>query len=68
MADPQALNVAVQRCSGSGADRYAEARIILAEAVIYIASAPKSNSVVSATDQAMEAVRTEKTRPVPVHL
>ncbi len=39
-----------------------------AEAVIYIASAPKSNSVISAIDQAMEAVRTEKTRPVPVHL
>ena len=68
MADPQALNVAVSAAQAVEWIRMPEARIILAEAVIYIASAPKSNSVISAIDQAMEAVRTEKTRPVPVHL
>ena len=68
MADPQALNVAVSTAQAVERIGMPEARIILAEAVIYIASAPKSNSVISAIDQAMEAVRTEKTRPVPVHL
>ena len=68
MADPQALNVAVSAAQAVERSGMPEARIILAEAVIYIASAPKSNSVISAIDQAMEAVRTEKTRPVPVHL
>ena len=68
MADPQALNVAVSAAQAVERIGMPEARIILAEAVIYIASAPKSNSVISAVDQAMEAVRTEKTRPVPVHL
>ena len=65
MADPQALNVAVSAAQAVERIGMPEARIILAEAVIYIASAPKSNSVISAIDQAMEAVRTEKTRPVP---
>ena len=68
MADPQALNVAVSAAQAVERIGMPEARIILAEAVIYIASAPKSNSVISAIDQAMEAVRSEKTRPVPVHL
>lgn len=68
MANPQALNVAVSAAQAVERIGMPEARIILAEAVIYIASAPKSNSVISAIDQAMEAVRTEKTRPVPVHL
>ena len=68
MADPQALNVAVSAAQAVERIGMPEARIILAEAVIYIASAPKSNSVISAIDQAMEVVCTEKTRPVPVHL
>ena len=68
MADPQALNVAVSAAQAVERIGMPEARIILAEAAIYVASAPKSNSVISAIDQAMEAVRTEKTRPVPVHL
>ncbi len=68
MADPQALNVAVSAAQAVERIGMPEARIILAEAAIYVASAPKSNSVISAIDQAMEAVCTEKTRPVPVHL
>lgn len=68
MADPQALNVAVSAAQAVERIGMPEARIILAEAAIYVASAPKSNSVISAIDQAMEVVRSEKTRPVPVHL
>ena len=68
MADPQALNVAVSAAQAVERSGMPEARIILTEAAIYVASAPKSNSVVMAIDEAMEAVKTEKTRPVPVHL
>lgn len=68
MADPQALNVAVSAAQAVERIGMPEARIILAEAAIYVASAPKSNSVVMSIDEAMDAVRTEKTRPVPVHL
>ncbi len=68
MADPQALTVAVSAAQAVERIGMPEARIILAEAAIYVASAPKSNSVISAIDEAMDAVRTEKTRPVPVHL
>jgi len=45
-----------------------EAQIILSQAVLYVATAPKSNSAVMAIDEAMNAVRTQKTMPVPVHL
>ena len=45
-----------------------EARIILAEAASYVASAPKSNAVVNAIDSAMKAVKTTYTEPVPNHL
>lgn len=44
-----------------------EARIPLAQAVTYVASAPKSNAAYLAVDEAMEAVRSVKTT-VPVHL
>ena len=68
MADPQALTVAVSAAQAVERIGMPEARIILAEAAIYVASAPKSNSVAMSIDEAMDAVRTEKTRPVPVHL
>jgi len=45
-----------------------EARIPMAQAVIAIATAPKSNSVVTAIDRAQEYVRTHKTGQVPPHL
>ena len=45
-----------------------EAQIILAEAVSYVASAPKSNASHMALNEAMEYVKTHKTGPVPVHL
>jgi len=45
-----------------------EARIPLAEAVLYIASAYKSNSAILAIDKALEDVRSGRTLPVPAHL
>ena len=40
----------------------------LAQAAIYIATAPKSNAAYLAIDRALEAVRTERWEPVPIHL
>ena len=45
-----------------------EARIPLAEATLYIATAPKSNSSILAIDAALEDVRSGRTQPVPEHL
>ncbi len=68
MADPQALNVAVSAAQAVERVGMPEARIILAEAAIYVATAPKSNSVVAAIGEAMENVGKEAVMPVPVHL
>lgn len=67
-ADPMALVVATnawQACEFIGMP---EARIILAQAAIYIACAPKSNAAYLAIDAAMKDVREKKTVPVPKHL
>ena len=45
-----------------------EARIILAQAAIYVASAPKSNASYLAVDKAIEEVKNGKRRNVPDHL
>ena len=66
-ADPQALQVAVAASQAVERIGMPEARIILAQAVTYVASAPKSNAAYLAVDEAMEAVRSVKTT-VPVHL
>lgn len=68
IADPQALVVAASAAQAVERVGMPEAQIILAQAAIYVATAPKSNSVVTAIGEAMEAVRSEKTMPVPVHL
>jgi putative ATPase len=45
-----------------------EARIVLAQAALYVACAPKSNSSVTAIDSAMETVGSEKTAAIPSYL
>ena len=45
-----------------------EGRLVLAEAALYIAKAPKSNSVYTAIDNALTAVQNGKLGPVPNHL
>ncbi len=67
-ADPQALQVAVSAAQAVERIGMPEARIILAQAVIYIATAPKSNAAIMAIDKAMEAVKDQTTAPVPSHL
>ncbi|MEI9961247.1 MAG: replication-associated recombination protein A [Limisphaerales bacterium] len=68
LADPMALvlaNAAFQAAEFIG---WPEARIPLAEATIYIATAPKSNSTVMAISAAMKDVESGRTLAVPEHL
>lgn len=67
-ADPQALQVAVAAAQAVERLGMPEARIVLAQAVTYMAGAPKSNSAINAIDKAMRVVQETKTPPVPVHL
>ena len=66
-ADPMALNVAVSAAQAAERIGMPEAQIILSQAVLYVATAPKSNSAVNAIAAAMENVRQYKTT-VPPHL
>lgn len=68
MADPNALNVAVSAFRVLRAVGLPEARIPLAEAAIYVATAPKSNAVINAIDSALADVRNKDIGVVPMHL
>ena len=67
-ADPMALVVATAASQAVERIGMPEAQIILAQAVTYVASAPKSNSAVCAITDAMETVKNTMTAPVPGHL
>jgi len=67
-ADPRALPVAVNAMQAVQMIGMPEARIILAQAVTYCATAPKSNAACKAVDAALEDVRKERVQPVPLHL
>ncbi len=66
-ADPQALSVAAAAAQAVERVGMPESQIILAQAVSYIASAPKSNAACLAIAAAMEVVKSTTTT-VPVHL
>ncbi|MEP6558934.1 MAG: replication-associated recombination protein A [Burkholderiales bacterium] len=68
LADPRALQLAL-----NAADVYErlgspEGELALAECVIYLAVAPKSNAVYTAFNEAKRFVKNDRTRPVPMHL
>jgi putative ATPase len=68
LADPMALVLANACLSASEFVGWPEARIPLAEATIYIATANKSNSAYLAIDAALADVKSGRTIPVPEHL
>ena len=68
LADPRALEVAVAASLAAERIGMPEARIILAEAAMYVATAPKSNSVVCAIDAGMEEVARSGDLPIPPYL
>ncbi|MBB5631864.1 putative ATPase [Cryobacterium mesophilum] len=68
MADPQALVIAVAAADAVQFIGMPEGRIPLAEAVTYLATAPKSNAAYLAIDQAIADVRAGRIGRVPAHL
>lgn len=67
-ADPHALQVAVSAAEAINFIGMPEGRIILAQAVTYIACAPKSNAAYVGIDMALSDVRNIKIKTVPNHL
>jgi putative ATPase len=68
MADPSALPVAVAAAQAVEFVGLPEVRINLAQAVIHLALAPKSNAVIKAIGAATDDVRSGRSGPVPAHL
>nr|WP_225976580.1 MULTISPECIES: replication-associated recombination protein A [Corynebacterium] len=68
MADPTALSIATAAAQAVQLIGLPEGRIVLAQAVVHLATAPKSNAVYRAIDRALEDVRQGKNYPVPQHL
>jgi len=68
LAQPEALGVAMAAQQAVHFLGMPEARIPLAEATVYLATAPKSNSAYMALEQALSDVRERSGEPVPLHL
>ncbi len=67
-ADPQALVVAMASQQAAHLLGLPEANTALAQAVVYLATAPKSNAVYAAYNDAADAARRDEAEPVPLHL
>ena len=68
LAEPMALPLAVAAQQAVHFIGMPEGRIPLAEATVYLATAPKSNSAYAALNRAMDDVRKSRNAPVPLHL
>ena len=68
IADPQAIQVAVACAQAVERIGLPEAQLILANAAIYVASAPKSNAVTNAIFGALDLIKKQKTGAVPPYL
>lgn len=68
MAYPQAISIVTSCVQASQMVGFPEARIMLSEAAILLASCPKSNSGITAIDMAISDLRTKKIDDVPDHL
>lgn len=67
-ANPQALTLTTSCLTSVSKIGYPEARIILAQAVIYLCASPKSNSAYLAINAALDSVRNGNILPIPPHL
>jgi putative ATPase len=68
LADPRALRLALDAAEVYERLGSPEGELALAECVVYLAIAPKSNAVYKAYNQAKAFVKKDGTRPVPMHL
>jgi putative ATPase len=67
-ADPQALQVAIAAMDAFHFIGLPEGKLALAQAAVYLATAPKSNAIYTAYASAQEDVRREGPLPVPLHI
>lgn len=68
LADPNALLIAHAACYATEYIGMPEARLILAEAAVYIATAPKSNAIITSIDKALSLMKQSTNTTVPAHL
>ena len=68
LADPRALRLALDAAEVYERLGTPEGELALAECVVYLAVAPKSNAVYKAFNEAKALIKKEGTRPVPMHL
>ena len=68
LADPRALRLALDAAEVYERLGSPEGELALAECVVYLAMAPKSNAVYKAYNEARAFVKKDGTRPVPMHL
>lgn len=68
LADPQALTLALAAAQAYERLGSPEGELALAEAAVYLATAPKSNAVYAAWNAALDAARRSPAAPVPLHL
>lgn len=68
LADPRALRLALDAAETYERLGTPEGELALAQCVVYLAVAPKSNAVYTAYNKARDFVRKDGTRPVPMHL
>ena len=67
-ANPNALILATSTLTAVSKIGYPEARIILSQCVIYLASSPKSNTAYTAINKALDFTRSEPPLPIPSHI
>ncbi len=67
-ADPQALNVTMSAMEAFKFLGHPEGELALAQAAVYLATAPKSNSIYAAYGQVQQVVKTSGSLPVPLHI
>ncbi len=68
LADPRALRIALDARDAFNFIGFPEGKLALAQCVIYLAAAPKSNSVYTAYSAVVEDVETTRAEPVPLHI
>ncbi|HEV6965381.1 MAG TPA: replication-associated recombination protein A [Roseateles sp.] len=68
LADPRALRIALDAAEAYERLGSPEGELALAEAVVYLAVAPKSNAVYKAFNAVRAFIKQDQSRPVPVHL
>jgi len=67
-ADPQALQVAISAMEAFHFIGLPEGKLALAQAAVYLATAPKSNAIYAAYESALKDVKREGALPVPLHI